>query len=222
MPTATLAELNTVALSTRKCGFCGTGTHSRCPGGTRSGTSGVRICPCEEGERCGKPRCLKCYNRNVEDLNLNDWTCASTTECESRVQSRLLADPQYVAMQNAREKANMAAATEKKATREKVVKEGKCLVTGKPTKGGLFAPGQDAKYVSLRVADVAEANFTKKAEQEQLKRMKDDGTSEKLQAKFVKAVGLAKERAEKAKAAEAEKAAAKKTSASKTKADDEA
>lgn len=100
-----------------------------------------------------------------------------------------------------------AAATKEKAV--KTEKVGKCLVTGKPTKGGLFAPGQDAKYVSLRVADVEAANFTKTAEAAQLKRMKEDGTSEKLQAKFTKAVGLAKARWEAKKAADAEKAKAK-------------
>lgn len=100
-------------------------------------------------------------------------------------------------------------ATEKANKPAKVEKVGTCLVTGKPTKGGLFAPGQDAKYVSLRVADVEAANFTQKAEAEQLKKMKADGTSEKLQAKFTKAVGLAKSRWETRKAAEKDKAEAK-------------
>jgi hypothetical protein len=109
----------------------------------------------------------------------------------------------------AKENGKMAEAAVKQEKREKVVKVGKCLVTGKETKGGLFAPGMDAKYVSLKVAEVEEANFTKKATDEALKTMKADGTSEKLQAKFVKAVGLAKDRAEARKASEAEKAAAK-------------
>jgi hypothetical protein len=103
----------------------------------------------------------------------------------------------------------MAEAAATKEKKEKVAKTGTCLVTGKETKGGLFAPGMDAKYVSLRVAEVEEKNFTKTAEQEALKKMKADGTSEKLQAKFTKAVGLAKDRADKRKAAEAEKAQAK-------------
>lgn len=215
MPTATVKELNTVALSSRKCGFCNTGSHDRCPGGTRSGAVGVRICPCEKGERCGKPRCLKCNNRKPEELDLNDWTCTSTTQCEMRIAERLAADPLHQQINQAKEKAKMAEATETKAKREKVEKTGTCLVTGKPTKGGLFAPGQDAKYVSLRVEEAAKANFTQAALKAGLKRMKEDGTSEKLQAKFEKAFGLAKERAEKAKEAEREKAAAKKTAASK-------
>lgn len=210
----TKSDLDMVMLSSRKCGFCATGNHSRCPGGTRSGRKGVRICPCEVEARCGQKRCLKCNNRRASQLDDN-WLCTSGSECEGRIRERLEADPQYQAMIKARERANMATATETKAKREKVEKTGTCLVTGKPTKGGLFAPGQDAKYVSLRVADVEAAGFTKKAEQEQLKRMKDDGTSEKLQAKFTKAVGLAKDRAEKRAQAEKDKAAAKKAAASK-------
>jgi hypothetical protein len=103
----------------------------------------------------------------------------------------------------------MATATETKAKREKVEKTGTCLVTGKPTKGGLFAPGMDAKYVSLLVAEVQEAKFTKKAQDAAIKKMRTDGVSDKLVAKFEKAVGLAQARVEKAKEAEAEKAKAK-------------
>lgn len=103
----------------------------------------------------------------------------------------------------------MAETAEKAAKKEKVVKEGKCLVTGRPTKGGLFAPGQDAKYVSLRVAEFVEAKFTKKSKDEIVKRMKTDGVSDKLVAKFEKSARLAQEKAEKAKAAEAAKAAEK-------------
>lgn len=104
----------------------------------------------------------------------------------------------------------MAEAQAKKERAPKVEKTGTCLVTGKPTKGGLFAPGQDAKYVSLKVAEVAGAKFTKKAKDTAVKAMKTDGVSEKLVAKFEKAVGLAEDRDVKAKAAAAEKAAAKK------------
>lgn len=200
--------LNMVAISTRKCGFCNTGSHDRCPGGTRSGTRGVRICPCEETERCGQKRCLKCNNRIADEVG-ERWLCNDTTGCEARIRTRLAADPLHQQIQQAKERAKMSQATEEKAKREKVVKVGKCLVTGKETKGGLFAPGQDAKYVSLRVADVEAAGFTQKAEAEQLKRMKADGTSEKLQAKFTKAVGLAKGRWQARKDAEAEKAKAK-------------
>ncbi len=51
------------------------------------------------------------------------------------------------------ERDNMATATKKKTTskdakkaapRERTVKSGKCVMTGRPTKGGTFAPGQDA------------------------------------------------------------------------------
>lgn len=116
----------------------------------------------------------------------------------------------------------MATATETKAKREKVEKTGTCLVTGKPTKGGLFAPGMDAKYVSLLVAEVQEKKFTKTSTDAALKKMKADGVSDKLVAKFEKAVGLAKARVEKAAEAEKAKAEAKKAAkAGKAKAADD-
>lgn len=95
------------------------------------------------------------------------------------------------------------AKTEKAAKTPKV---GKCLVTGEPTKGGLFKPGMDAKYVSLRVAEVMEKKATKA---QALKRMKDDGTSPTLQAKFEKNLGIAQDKAEKSAQAAKDKAAAK-------------
>jgi len=84
-----------------------------------------------------------------------------------------------------------------------------CLVTGEETKGGLFKPGMDARYVSQRVAEYTEAGFTAKAHDAAKARMKKDGVSDTLVAKFEKSARLAKERADKAAAAKAEKAAAK-------------
>lgn len=202
------SDLDMVMLSSRKCGFCADGNHSRCPGGTRSGRKGVRICPCEETAQCGGKKCLRCYNRKGNEVGPS-WLCLLSTECEMRVQERLAADPQHQAVLKAKENGKMAEAAVKAEKAEKVVKVGKCLVTGKATKGGLFAPGMDAKYVSLKVAEVEEANFTKTAEAAALKQMKADGVSEKLQAKFTKAVGLAKDRRDKKVEAEKAKAEAK-------------
>lgn len=84
-----------------------------------------------------------------------------------------------------------------------------CLVTGEPTKGGLFKPGMDARYVSERVTEVINGKFSAKAEQTARAKMKKDGVSEKLVAKFDKSLGLAREKQEKRDAAKAEKAEAK-------------
>jgi hypothetical protein len=95
-------------------------------------------------------------------------------------------------------------------TAAKTPKVGKCLVTGQPTKGGLFLPGMDARYCSERVADVMEGRATKA---QALTKMKEDGTSATLQEKFEKNLGIAKEKADKKAAAAKEKEAAKKAAA---------
>lgn len=98
----------------------------------------------------------------------------------------------------------MAKVTEKKdKAQKKAEKEPTfCLVTGEPTKGGLFKPGMDARYVSNHVEAVMAKSQT---EAQARKQMKSDGVSEKLIAKFDKQIGIARERAE----AKAEAAAAK-------------
>lgn len=111
----------------------------------------------------------------------------------------------------------MAKIEDNKAKAEKVTKEKAptfCLVTGEPTKGGLFKPGMDARYVSLRVAEVVEAKFTQKATAAALAQMKKDGVSEALVGKFNKSLGLAQDKAAKAAAAAKAKADAKAEKAS--------
>lgn len=100
-------------------------------------------------------------------------------------------------------------------TQEKAAKVAKtkeptfCLVTGDPTKGGLFKPGMDARYVSERVIEVENAKFSAKALDAARSRMKKDGVSETLVGKFNKSVGLAKDRAEAKATAKATKDAEK-------------
>lgn len=121
----------------------------------------------------------------------------------------------------------MAETAEKTPRKKAEPKVGKCLVTGKPTKGGNFLPGMDARYVSLLVTDVTEGKSTQAQAEAKIKG--DLGEKHaNLLAKFQKSLGLAKERAErkerdaKAKAnakadkkAPAKKAAAKKAAAKK-------
>lgn len=198
------------------CGFCGTGSHESCAVGTLKPTKdAVWVCPC-----CGvgNRKCLNCNNRNTDEVSADTWTCLDSVACRSLVDTKRNSDPFYAKLREARKKATMAKAenTEKKSTaRAKAEpKVGKCLVTGEPTKGGLFKPGMDARYVSIQVNSVVDANFTKTAEDKARKQMKSDGVSESLIGKFDKSLRIAREKAEKAKAAEAEKKAAKADKAS--------
>jgi colicin import membrane protein len=140
------------------------------------------------------------------------WTCFDAEGCRALIETRRANNPFLAQLREIKEKTEMAKIEENKAKAEKAEKAKEptfCLVTGEPTKGGLFKPGMDARYVSMRVAEVVEANFTKKAEAEARATLKKDGVSEKLVAKFDKSLGLAKDKAEKRAAAEAEKKAAK-------------
>lgn len=132
--------------------------------------------------------------------------------CQAAIAERRKNNPFTAQLREIKEKATMAKITETKTKAEKVEKAKEptfCLVTGEPTKGGLFKPGMDARYVANHVETVAKAGFTKKAEADARSEMVKAGVSDKLVAKFEKSVGLAREKAEKAKAEKAEKAAKK-------------
>lgn len=209
-----------VELVSTLCGFCNTGTHESCAIGTkhtgkheRYKNGVVWICRCESGGcTSGRRKCANCNNRVTEEVNPDTWTCFDAAACQASVEAKRENNPFLAQLREIKERVNMAKIEENKAKAEKAEKAKEptfCLVTGEPTKGGLFKPGMDARYVSLRVAEVVEANFTKKAETEARATMKRDGVSEKLVAKFEKSLGLAKEKAEKKAAADAEKEKAK-------------
>lgn len=75
-----------------------------------------------------------------------------------------------------------------------------CLVTGRPTRGGRFAPGMDARYVSDRVKEVVNKEATLVQTR---KRILEETGSTKLVEKFEKTLELAKARVVRAKAIEA-------------------
>ncbi len=201
---------------TKGCGFCnGFGKHPEhdgCAIGTKhqgkhekykEGVVWVCGCPCNKGRR----KCANCGNRNTDEVDPATWECFDIEACKATVENRRANDPFLVQLREIQEKVAMAKTEQAKETKAaKTPKVGKCLVTGEPTKGGLFKPGMDAKYVSLRVVDVMEKRLTKA---QALKKMKDDGTSETLQAKFEKNLGIAQDKAEKAKQAAKDKADAK-------------
>lgn len=196
---------------TKGCGFCNVPgkhpEHHGCAIGTKhrgkhekykNGVVWVCGCPCNEGRR----KCANCGSKNTDEVDPATWECFDIEACKASIENRRANDPFLVKLRDIQEKVDMAkteqAKTEKAAKTPKV---GKCLVTGEPTKGGLFKPGMDARYVSLRVAEVMEKQST--AAQAK-KRMKDDGVSDTLIAKFEKNLGIAQDKA--AKKAEAEKA----------------
>lgn len=207
-------------INTTLCGFCNDGKHENCAVGTKHigrhdkyPNGVVWACRCTDGGcTTGRRKCAYCNNRNTHEVNPETWECFDTDFCRATVEAKRENDPFTHQLREIQEKAKMAKIEENKTKAEKAEKAKEptfCLVTGEPTKGGLFKPGMDARYVSLQVASVADANFTAKSEQAARSKMKKDGVSEKLVAKFDKQLGIAREKAEKRKQAEADKAAAK-------------
>lgn len=222
METAVESQLKVpyAVVGKHKCGFCSGGAHGYCPGATKNGAGApfkVIICACTAPD-CGssKMRCLDCNTRVLDYIDSEYWRCIDRAECTLRQQHNLDNDPLVQQIRSIKENVMAEKQNDTTPAAPKEPKVGTCLVTGKPTKGGKFAPGQDAKYVSLKVASVIEGKST---EDKVIKEMQGHGLSDALQGKFRKSLGLAVARkaAEKAKAdekaAEAKAAKAEKASA---------
>lgn len=200
-----------------QCGFCSYGnadSHRFCPGAIRNKGSIIKCgCPCDTSQT---PRCLDC--KHTGEIDPDTWTCADIDACGGRRQVRLEANPVIQEITQIKENVMNALSRSAKNTASgaptgsggeakapRAPKVGKCLVTGEPTKGGLFKPGMDARYISLRVQEALAGSPVEDVKD----RMKVDGVSDTLVAKFEKALRLAREKAEQAEKAKAEKAKAK-------------
>lgn len=199
------------------CGFCSTGTHDLHRVAVRNGKNApnpLHFCTCtnpscvEQGKH---RRCLDCGNREEQDVDAVTLSCIDRSACETRVQVAVNSNPAVQKIRAHQERGKMAKVQENQKAAETrqaaAPKVGKCLVTGKETKGGKFAPGMDARYVSLKVASVLNKEATEK---QVLAEMDGHGLSDALKGKFTKGLTLAREKAAKAaEAAEAKKAADK-------------
>jgi hypothetical protein len=203
---------NRKATGTMTCGFCSTGNHAKCPVVIRNGSAAanpLHFCPCAEcSDKKNHHFCIECKNAFEADVDPDSWSCIDQGACQARIKARVDADPVIQNIRDIKERVKMTEKTEKAEKATKAPKEGVCIVTGKKTSGGKFAPGMDARYVSLKVAAVVAKDTTKA---EVLKEMKGHGLSDALVAKFEKNLGIAQDKAAKAKQAEAAKAAEKKS-----------
>lgn len=189
------------------CGFCSTGNCEMCPGkirnATRSTPDGIWTCPhgCVQS-----PICLDCKIATPGEVDPASWTCFDHNACAARVQAKM---KEYAHMVTAATKASKDKA-EKAVKTAPAPKAGVCIHTGAATKGGKFAPGQDAAYVSTKVKAVMSKQTTEAAV---IKEMTGHGLSDALKAKFTKGVGIARAKQEKVAAEKAEAAKAKATAA---------
>lgn len=208
------------------CGFCNTGNCAKCVIGTVMRKSSrypeggvVWRCnctseTCSKRKKAVKAKCVECGNINQDEVDPKSWACKDATDCAAVVTARRESDPFLVHIEKIRSSTMAKIENEKATAKKAVAKTGTCVCGCKgTTKGGLFLPGHDARFVSTLVGKAESAKFSKASVAEGKKTLKDAGASEKLLAKFDKSVGLAQERVEKkaaaAKAKVDEKAAAK-------------
>ena len=177
------------------CGFCGTNNHEGCIVAVRNGNGSLFACSCAlEMSRRDHPivRCTACGNRREDEVGL-DFLCTDRQACQLAVQVRYEQNPFVVQMrgvESARRVIDLTdpdAPKEEPLTKPKKLGEGRCLCCDQPTRGGLFAPGHDTRYVSILVRDV----LTESAAQDVVRAQLD--TLPKLQAKFDKRLELARE-----------------------------
>jgi hypothetical protein len=206
----------------RVCGFCSSNNHEHCPRAVRNGNGAILPCECSQAYCGGQViRCLACKNEEDGQVDPTTWSCIDRDACGDAVQVRLDRNPTIQLIrevENKRMSENTGTATATKAP--KTPKEPTFCVCGceGQTKGGKFLPGHDARFVKNLVAEALEG---KRADDAIVKDMADRGTTEALQAKFTKSVGLARQEAtRRAEAkAEAEKKAAEREAAEKAKAE---
>ena len=171
--------------SKHPCGFCSTGNrHDLCPGGILNGNqTEVYLCGCTEHEPV--VRCLECNNRTPGEVSRETWTCTDAEACaQKREKRRREADE---ALFGGRAPTKVSEARERAPKAPAKAKGGQCLCCGEATKGGLFLPGHDARYLARTVEAVkggASLDDTMTA-------WARAGISGALQAKLVKRLGAA-------------------------------
>lgn len=138
-----------------RCGFCldGKCDDGKCVSAIYWDQSHqLYICPCECN--VGHTRCTRCGQRDVE-VTTDTSVCVDVEGCDGELAKKRANNPSYMAILAARE----AAMGSRKASEARPVprpgsasrsSSGACLCCGEPTRGGLFLPGHDARYVSLQ------------------------------------------------------------------------
>lgn len=181
-----------------RCGFC---LDNKCGG--EHGCVGaiwwdqskqLYICPCACNQ--GHTRCTRCGARDVE-VTAHTSQCIDIDGCDTTLSIKRANNPSYQALLKARAKVTNSArpsATEATPRPKANPAGGKCICCGEATRGGLFLPGHDARYVSAQADAFIEAEGDAKGA---LLDTLEAQLSPKLMAKFVARVERRSLKAEK-------------------------
>lgn len=169
-----------------RCGWCLTNDHEKCcvtiELNANKGTTYTCPCACnttgEYSPTNPRTRCIVCGRRDVPVTSKHK--CLDPDDCAEFIETRRANNPQYQAMRRLREE-QLRKTSSPKPIREprepgeprepKPAKPGRCRCCDGPTKGGLFLPGHDARYISQQAELIV-----KKGRQDLLNARLDDLT----------------------------------------------
>lgn len=196
----------TATTATKKCGYCATGSHTRCPSGVKHRDGVIFRCSCG-CERSQQTRCLVCNNREQQDIHWGTWQCIDRAACEARVETSMASNPTIMQIRRIKADIEQRKSTERQertpraprtlAKQDTPAPGGRKQVRavkqprpctcgcGGSTKGGLFLPGHDSKYLTMVVESVTEHGATVEGVAQTMER---EGCSPALIAKFRKRV----------------------------------
>lgn len=170
-----------------RCGFCNDGAHYRCPGVIRNGNGSLWQCPCTATSRCGSLRCTECNNRVAGEVS-DDGLCHDRDACMAQIErQRERWIEQNPGMVRAMRPASPEPLTKIGVTFATKPSSGTCLCCGGATKGGMFLPGHDARWVSLQVKRYIDGGENR---DDVRREMVECGVSDALLEKYDKRVGL--------------------------------
>ena len=187
MNTATATK--TINQSQHPCGFCSTGNHGSCPGGVLNGNqTEIMTCGCTQHPQV--IRCLDCNKRTPhgdDAISTDTWTCTDIEYCQQQLalkREKALRD--LYGEQGPRDARRPRESKETRTKAPRTPKTGSCVCCAEPTKGGMFLPGHDSRYLS-RTADAVRGGVV--SLDATLQAWAKRGISEALQGKLTKRVG---------------------------------
>lgn len=165
-----------------RCGFCidGKCKEGKCVSAIWWDQSKqLYICPC--ACNVGHTRCTRCGERDVE-VTTTTSQCVDVEACNGTLAKKRANNPSYQALLRAREGLERPTIADRVESKPKPIPGGKCLCCGDATRGGLFLPGHDARYVSVQADAFIAADPDDKGKILDLLEVQ---LSPKLMAKFV-------------------------------------
>ena len=156
------------------CGWCIDGIHDKCVGAIRSPQGGLWFC--DHPDRNPTLRCVDCGNKTEGDIDPEHWECIG--EHPRRTNRKIF---------QARARVQSSATAPAKKPKLKMVMSRDCTCRcGGQTRGGLFLPGHDSRYLSAAVRSISDGTEHLDTV---LAEMKDAGVSDALRNKLMNRLG---------------------------------